>query len=177
MVAVAAVMIPMDLDPFEVLRAELVEGFAPMVNRAIQGGKAEAQSALGSIEEIRTTLANVANIDDFLEDLDAAERMLLLYLLTCPSPRAAARGEQVDATVKGAVTLGDIAGRIAMLEVACTRCERRGRYRVAWLIEHHGADMGLPELRTIIAADCPRMIVASTRDLCGAHLPQPATWG
>jgi len=30
---------------------------------------------------IRTTLADVANIDDFLEDLDAAERTLLLFLL------------------------------------------------------------------------------------------------
>jgi len=55
---------------------------ARMVNRVIDHGKAEAQSALGSIKEIRTTLAAVANIDDFLEDLDAAERTLLLYLLT-----------------------------------------------------------------------------------------------
>jgi hypothetical protein len=39
------------------------------------------QSALGQIEVIRTTLADVANIDDFLEDLDAAERTLLLFLL------------------------------------------------------------------------------------------------
>ena len=37
---------------------------------------------LGSIKEIRTTLAGVAKLDDFLEDLDAAERALLLYLLT-----------------------------------------------------------------------------------------------
>ena len=43
---------------------------------------AEAQSALDQIEVIRTTLAEVANIDDFLEDLDAAKRTLLLYLLT-----------------------------------------------------------------------------------------------
>jgi hypothetical protein len=49
-----------------------------MVNRVIQHGKAEAQSALGSIEEIRSTLAEVANIDDFLDDLDAAKRTLLL---------------------------------------------------------------------------------------------------
>jgi hypothetical protein len=55
---------------------------ARMVNRVIQHGKAEAQSALGSIEEIRITLAKVANIDDFLEDLDAAERTLRLYLST-----------------------------------------------------------------------------------------------
>ena len=73
---------PAAVDPFEVARAELVEGLARMVNRVIQNGKAEAQSALGNIEEIRTTLAEVANIDDFLEDLDAAERMLRLYLST-----------------------------------------------------------------------------------------------
>ena len=49
-----------------------------MVNRVIQHGKAEAQSALGSIEEIRSTLAEVAYIDNFLDDLDAAKRTLLL---------------------------------------------------------------------------------------------------
>jgi hypothetical protein len=73
---------PAAVDPYEIARAELVEALARMVNRVIQHGKAEAQSALGSIEEIRTTLAEVANIDDFLEDLDAAERTLRLYLST-----------------------------------------------------------------------------------------------
>ena len=88
MVAVAAArMTPVAPDPaaadsFEVARAELVEALARMVNRVIQHGKAEVQSALGSIEEIRTALAEVANFDDFLEDLDAAERMLRLYLST-----------------------------------------------------------------------------------------------
>ena len=53
-----------------------------MVNRVIQHGKAEAQSALGSIAEIRTTLAGITKLDDYLEDLDAAERVLLLYLST-----------------------------------------------------------------------------------------------
>jgi len=75
-------MTPTDLDPFEVLWAELVEALARMVNRVIQHGKAEAQSALGSIEDIRTTLADISNIDDFLADLDAAERMLQVYLST-----------------------------------------------------------------------------------------------
>jgi methyl-accepting chemotaxis protein len=70
------------VDPLEVARAELVEALARMVNRVIQHGKAEVQAALGSIEEIRTTLAEVANIDDFLENLDAAERTLCLYVLT-----------------------------------------------------------------------------------------------
>jgi hypothetical protein len=70
------------LNPHEVVRAELVEALARMVNRVIQHGKAEVQSALGSIAEIRTTLAGVAKLDDYLEDLDAAERTLRLYLST-----------------------------------------------------------------------------------------------
>jgi hypothetical protein len=70
------------VDPLEVARAELVEALARMVNRVIQHGKAEVQAALGSIEEIRTTLAEVANIDDFLANLDAAKRTLRLYVLT-----------------------------------------------------------------------------------------------
>lgn len=73
---------PAAIDPSEVARAEFIEGLVRMVNRVIQNGKAEAQSALGQIKEIRITLAEVANIDDFLEDLDAAEQTLLLHLLT-----------------------------------------------------------------------------------------------
>jgi hypothetical protein len=75
----------------------------------------------------------------------------------------------------GAVTLGDISGKITMLEIACSRCERRGRYRVARLIAQHDAGMGLPELRTIIAAECPRMLSADPYDRCGVHFPQPET--
>jgi hypothetical protein len=70
------------VDPHEVARAELVEALARMVNRVIQQGKAEAKSALSSIKEIRTTLAGVSNLGDFLEDLEAAERTLRLYLST-----------------------------------------------------------------------------------------------
>jgi hypothetical protein len=69
-------------DSLEVVRVELVEALARMVNRVIEHGKAEAQSALASITEIRAILAEVANIDDFREDLDAAERTLRLYLST-----------------------------------------------------------------------------------------------
>ena len=29
-----------------------------------------------------------------------------------------------------AVTLGDLAGKITMLEIACRRCERRGRLQI-----------------------------------------------
>jgi len=73
---------PATVDPLEVARAELIEALARMVNCVIDAGKAEVQPALGSIKEMRAALAEVANLDDFLEDLDAAERMLRLYLAT-----------------------------------------------------------------------------------------------
>lgn len=72
----------------------------------------------------------------------------------------------------GAVTLGDIAGRLTMLDVACSRCERRGRLSVARLIEQHGADTGLPELRGILAGDCPRAGAVSTYEQCKVSFPQ-----
>jgi hypothetical protein len=40
--------------------------------------------------------------------------------------------------------------------MACRKCERRGRYRVAGLIQRCGVDVSLPELKDIIAADCRR---------------------
>jgi hypothetical protein len=69
------------IDPFEVARAELVEALARMVNRVLQGGNSEVQTAIDQIEQIRTTLAGAASIADFLDDLNAAERILILHLL------------------------------------------------------------------------------------------------
>ena len=62
---------------------------------------------------------------------------------------------------RGSVTLGDLAARIAMLEVACSRCERRGRLQVDLLVAQYGdaGDAELPELRLILAGDCPRAAV------------------
>ena len=59
-----------------------------------------------------------------------------------------------------------------MLEVACRRCERRGRLRIERLIAEHGS--GVLDLRAIIAADCPRMRNPSTSiyDRCGVHFPE-----
>ena len=69
-----------------------------------------------------------------------------------------------------AVTLGDLAGRIAILEIMCSRCERRGRLRVDRLIEQHG-DAELPELRLTLAGDCPKAAVVSISDQCDIYFP------
>jgi hypothetical protein len=66
----------------EVLRAELVEGLAHLVNEVVQTGKEEAQSALDQIDQLRSTLAKAGSLNDFREDLKAAEWRLLRYLLT-----------------------------------------------------------------------------------------------
>ena len=53
-----------------------------MVNRSIEDGKASVRSALCHIDVPRVILAEVANVEGFREDLDAAERTLRLYLST-----------------------------------------------------------------------------------------------
>ena len=78
----AARMTPAAPDRSEVVRAELVEALAGLVNRVIAHGKADAQSALCHIDVARTLLAEAADMDDVLEDLDAAERVLRSYLTT-----------------------------------------------------------------------------------------------
>jgi hypothetical protein len=71
----------------------------------------------------------------------------------------------------GYVTLGDLARCRTAINAACNRCERRGRLSVARLVALHGADLPVPELRHIVAADCPRMIEGKISDPCGVHFP------
>ena len=72
----------------------------------------------------------------------------------------------------GAVTFGDLAGKLVMLDVACSKCDRRGRLSVAKLIAEHGAEMRLPDLREILAGDCPWLRAASFNDRCAVYYPQ-----
>ena len=67
-------MTPATPDPSEVTRAELVEELASMVNRVIRLGRADARAALCLVE--------AADMDDALEDLDAAARTLRRHLST-----------------------------------------------------------------------------------------------
>ena len=72
---------------------------------------------------------------------------------------------------RGSVTLGDLAGSLAMLQIKCSRCERRGWLQVDRLIEQHG-DAELPELRLTLAGDCPKAEVVSISDQCDIFFPQ-----
>ncbi len=47
----------------------------------------------------------------------------------------------------GSHTLAEIASRLSTLEMRGTKCDRRGRYRIATLIECYGTDFDAPEGR------------------------------
>lgn len=79
----------------------------------------------------------------------------------------------------GYITLTEIAARTDTIEVACTRCPRRGRYRMATLIARFGPD-GDGTWLTRLSADCPRRLdpAPSIYELCGIHCPDlPALFG
>jgi len=58
-----------------------------------------------------------------------------------------------------------------MVRLACTKCERRGQYRKTTLIERHGPDANMVELRLILAADRPKVAANRMMDLCGVIYP------
>jgi thymidine kinase len=68
-------------------------------------------------------------------------------------------------STSGAVTLGGIADKITMLEVACSRCGRHGRLSVARVIEQHGENAKLPALREILAGRNGQVFVTLDRNL------------
>jgi hypothetical protein len=66
--------------------------------------------------------------------------------------------------VSGALRLKDYPA--AMVQLACARCSRVGRYRKAALIEQFGAEIALPDLRHEIAK-CERR--GQMHDASGIH--------
>jgi hypothetical protein len=48
------------------------------------------------------------------------------------------------AVSRGYVIFGDIEGKLDVLRVECTKCDRKGRYSVAKLIEKYGRKQRLP---------------------------------
>ena len=73
---------------------------------------------------------------------------------------------------RGSITLGELAGKITMLEIGCSKCDRRGLLRLDRLIEEHGAGIGLPVLGEILAGDCPKARTVSINARCGVNFPQ-----
>lgn len=72
---------------------------------------------------------------------------------------------------KTVTTLADLT--VTHLAVACRKCERRGKLRVARLIADHG-DIGLPHLAGLLAGDCPKRHALPEHDRCSVYYPELA---
>ncbi len=70
----------------------------------------------------------------------------------------------------GSLTLSQIADRLPTLDVRCTKCDRRGRYRITTLIERYGADFAGPDLRDKLSVDCERHDAAEY-ERCDLYFP------
>jgi hypothetical protein len=73
--------------------------------------------------------------------------------------------------MSGAITLAAVAAKTDTLVVACSRCERAGRYSLHTLIINHGRRFGIPSLLAKLAGDCPKRKSVRAYDLCGIHCP------
>jgi hypothetical protein len=72
----------------------------------------------------------------------------------------------------GSISLAQVAAHTTGLTIACSRCDRAGRYRLDTLIANHGPDFGIPALLRSLSADCPKRHSLSAYDLCGIHCPE-----
>jgi hypothetical protein len=59
-----------------------------------------------------------------------------------------------------------------MQQVACSRCERRGRYRLDALIERHGAGAGVRVIVPELTANYPQWDAAALMQQCDILFPE-----
>ncbi|MDO9713795.1 hypothetical protein [Paracraurococcus lichenis] len=69
----------------------------------------------------------------------------------------------------GAVLLREFPGDLVLVE--CRRCPRRGRYRLATLLQRFGPTATLPEVLVALSADCDRRRDWRHDGPCGAGFP------
>jgi hypothetical protein len=63
------------------------------------------------------------------------------------------------------LTFGDLEGKLDVLRVECSRCQRKGRYSVAKLIEKYGRRGNMMKWKEQLNGDCPK------RDAHELHRP------
>ena len=69
------------------------------------------------------------------------------------------------------LVFGDIQGKLDVLRVECTKCDRKGRYSVAKLVAKHGRNGNLSKWREQLNADCPKRDAHSLQDRCDVVCP------
>ena len=68
-------------------------------------------------------------------------------------------------------TLADLQPEVTRLDVACSRCDRRGRLSVARPIKQYRAGATLRDAVAGINADCPNRETHGVMERCDIYLP------
>jgi hypothetical protein len=71
---------------------------------------------------------------------------------------------------KGAVALGEVAARTTHIEVACTRCDRKGKYLLARLVKSLGPDFAMTDLARELTS-CTRRQASAAHERCDVYFP------
>ena len=78
------------------------------------------------------------------------------------------------------LTFGDIAGKLHMLRIECTRCARKGRYSVAKLLAQHGHRGNMSKWVSDLRGDCHKRNAAHLHERCDLICPDlpkgPRAW-
>jgi hypothetical protein len=77
--------------------------------------------------------------------------------------------------VRTFVTFGDIAGKLVVLDIECTKCPRRGRYHVDRLIEKYGRRGNLTKWLAALNGDCRRRDARLLHQRCDVRCPDLTT--
>jgi hypothetical protein len=64
------------------------------------------------------------------------------------------------------LTFGDVEGKLDVLRVECTRCNRKGRYSLAKLIAERGRDSNMMQWKEGLNADCPQRDAHALHERC-----------
>jgi hypothetical protein len=69
------------------------------------------------------------------------------------------------------LTFGDFEGKLDMLPVECSRCQRKGRYSVAKLIEKYGRRGNMMKWKEQLNGDCPKRDAHELHGRCDLICP------
>ena len=72
------------------------------------------------------------------------------------------------------LVFADIEGKLDLLRVECMRCERKGRFSVAGLIEKYGRDGHMMKWREQLSGDCPKWDALQLQRPLRPDLPRSA---
>jgi hypothetical protein len=75
----------------------------------------------------------------------------------------------------GAIIFSDLIGKLDVVRVVCSVCQRGGAYRLERLILSRGRDAKIVDWLDELTVECPKKIARNMSDQCGARCPDLAT--